>query len=237
MMADDGGRAVQGVGLWLLECWDGGFESRWGHKCSSLVFVVCYAGSGPCAELHTRSEECYRLCVRVWSRNLNNRVAEARIWLTSHKQKMMGCLGHVVDMGLCNSKGNFCRKTLKDLRVDGRMILKVILDINNMRFWTRLICSKQWPLVSVNMKINFRVPYHAENYWLATRLLAFRHYPASRSYISQALTCTTAVSRLSKEPESRIWSTGLSAVWRTHRSQFSTAEFRVCGSVHLQIFK
>ena len=39
-------------------------------------------------------------------------------------------------------------------------------------------------------------------YRLAKRLLAFQHEPTSRSYISQALTCITAVSRISKEPES-----------------------------------
>jgi hypothetical protein len=40
-----------------LDCWDHGFESRWGHGCSSLVFVLCCVGSRPCDELITRSEE------------------------------------------------------------------------------------------------------------------------------------------------------------------------------------
>ena len=150
-------------------------------------------------------------------------MAQTWIGLLRHEKKMMRCLGHVVDMGLCISTGNFCRKTLKDLRVDGRIILKLLLDIDNMRFWTRLICSGQWPLASVNMTMDFGFRTMRKIYWLATRLLVFQHDPASRSYISQALTCITAVSRLSKEPESRIWSTGLSAVKRTHRSQFSTA--------------
>jgi len=39
---DPSGRAVCGVGLLSLTCWDCGFESRRGHRCSSLVFVVCY---------------------------------------------------------------------------------------------------------------------------------------------------------------------------------------------------
>ena len=35
------GRAVWGVGLRPLSCWDCGFVSRRGHGCSSLVNVVC----------------------------------------------------------------------------------------------------------------------------------------------------------------------------------------------------
>jgi hypothetical protein len=33
-------RAVEGVGLKLLDCWDRELETHWGHGCSSLVFVV-----------------------------------------------------------------------------------------------------------------------------------------------------------------------------------------------------
>jgi hypothetical protein len=40
-------------------------NSRWGHACSSLVFVVCCVGSGLYDELITRSEESYRVCVCV----------------------------------------------------------------------------------------------------------------------------------------------------------------------------
>jgi hypothetical protein len=39
--ADPCGRAVQGVGLRLLACWDCGFESRRGLGCLYLMFVVC----------------------------------------------------------------------------------------------------------------------------------------------------------------------------------------------------
>jgi len=45
--ADTDGRAVQGVSLTPLDCWDRRFESRWGHRCSSVfVFVACCVVSG-----------------------------------------------------------------------------------------------------------------------------------------------------------------------------------------------
>jgi hypothetical protein len=40
-MADPSGRAVKGVGLRPLACWDCGFESSRGRGCLSLVSVVC----------------------------------------------------------------------------------------------------------------------------------------------------------------------------------------------------
>jgi hypothetical protein len=46
--ANSGDRAVQGVGLHLLNFWDSGSES--------LVFIVCCAGSGLCDELIARAE-------------------------------------------------------------------------------------------------------------------------------------------------------------------------------------
>jgi hypothetical protein len=42
-----------------------GFESRWEHGISSLIFVVCCVGSGLCDELITRSEESYQACARA----------------------------------------------------------------------------------------------------------------------------------------------------------------------------
>jgi hypothetical protein len=39
--ADPSCRAVEGVGLRRLACWDCGFESRRGHGCVSVVNVVC----------------------------------------------------------------------------------------------------------------------------------------------------------------------------------------------------
>jgi hypothetical protein len=53
--ADPGGRVVQRLSLQPPDCWDRGFESRWGHGCSSLVFVVCCVGSSLCDGLITRS--------------------------------------------------------------------------------------------------------------------------------------------------------------------------------------
>ena len=63
--ADPGGRAVWGVGLQSLDCWNHGFESRWGHECWSLAFVVCCVGSGILDEPITRSGESYWECVSV----------------------------------------------------------------------------------------------------------------------------------------------------------------------------
>jgi hypothetical protein len=40
--ADPSGRAVQGVGLQPLACWDCWFESRRKHECLSVVSVVCW---------------------------------------------------------------------------------------------------------------------------------------------------------------------------------------------------
>jgi len=60
-----GGRTVCGEGLRTLDYWDRGFESRWGHGCLSLLFVVYCVGSGVCDELITCPEESYRVCVCV----------------------------------------------------------------------------------------------------------------------------------------------------------------------------
>jgi hypothetical protein len=52
-----------GVGLEPFDFWDCGFDSRRGHGCSSLVFVVCFVGSGLCDGLITRSEQPYPVYV------------------------------------------------------------------------------------------------------------------------------------------------------------------------------
>jgi hypothetical protein len=69
LLSFPGGRAFQGVGLWLPDCWDRWFESRWGHECFCLVFVMCCVVSGLCEGLVTSSKEscwvCVRACVRV----------------------------------------------------------------------------------------------------------------------------------------------------------------------------
>jgi hypothetical protein len=54
---------VEGVRVGSLDCWDRGFEFRWEHEGSSLVFVVCCLGSVLCNVLFTHSEESYRWCV------------------------------------------------------------------------------------------------------------------------------------------------------------------------------
>jgi hypothetical protein len=64
MGADPGGRAVCGVRLRPLACWDCRFESRRGHGYLSLVSVVCcQVEVGLCVGLITRPDESYR----VWS--------------------------------------------------------------------------------------------------------------------------------------------------------------------------
>jgi len=45
--ADPSGRAVSGMGLRPLPCWDCVFESRQGHGCLFLVSVVCCQGEVP----------------------------------------------------------------------------------------------------------------------------------------------------------------------------------------------
>jgi hypothetical protein len=63
--ADSGGRSVKGLGLRPLAYRDCGFETRYGHGCPSVVFVVFCVDSGLCDGLIARPEECYRLCVCV----------------------------------------------------------------------------------------------------------------------------------------------------------------------------
>jgi hypothetical protein len=62
-MADPFCRALHGVGLRPLHCWDRGFEFPYGHEYFSLVFIVCCVGSDLCYELITCSEESYRVHV------------------------------------------------------------------------------------------------------------------------------------------------------------------------------
>ena len=63
--AGPSGRAVEGVVLWPLACWDRGFKSHRG----AWMFVCCeccvLSGRGLCDELITRPEESYRLCCVV----------------------------------------------------------------------------------------------------------------------------------------------------------------------------
>ena len=68
-------RAVKGVGLQPLACWDCGFES---HRVGTYVCRECcvLSGRGLCDGLITRPEESYRVWC-VWSRDLNNEEAVA----------------------------------------------------------------------------------------------------------------------------------------------------------------
>ena len=64
VVADPGGRAVEGVGLRPLACRDYGFESRLAYGCLSLVSVCVLSRSGLLVGLITRPEESHRvLCV------------------------------------------------------------------------------------------------------------------------------------------------------------------------------
>ena len=53
-------QSLWNLGLQFLDCC---LESRWGHRCSSIVFVVCCVGSGFYDELITRPEASYRMFV------------------------------------------------------------------------------------------------------------------------------------------------------------------------------
>ena len=80
MKAGPSGRAVQGVGLRPLACWDRGFESHRGHGCSSVVSVVCcqVEVSATSWSLVQRSPtDCDASF--VWSRNLKNEEAMASV--------------------------------------------------------------------------------------------------------------------------------------------------------------
>jgi len=59
--AGPSGRAVQGVGLRLLACWDCGFEFRRWHGCRVSCECCVLSGRGLCDELSFRPEETYRL--------------------------------------------------------------------------------------------------------------------------------------------------------------------------------
>jgi len=47
MYADPLGHAVGYISLWQLDCRDCRFETRWGLRCSSPVFVVCCVRKWP----------------------------------------------------------------------------------------------------------------------------------------------------------------------------------------------
>ena len=62
--ADPDGRAVYGVGLKPLGCWDRGFESRRGHGCSTFLFVfIVYVAAY--TTRWTLVQRSFTLCVWV----------------------------------------------------------------------------------------------------------------------------------------------------------------------------
>jgi hypothetical protein len=95
-LADPSGRAVWGVGLRPLACWDCRFESRRG-ACLSVCCECCVlSGRGLCDGLIIRPEESYRAwCVWVWSRSLDNEQKLHHRGLLHHGENA-NCYGYVV---------------------------------------------------------------------------------------------------------------------------------------------
>jgi hypothetical protein len=94
--ADTAGRAIWGVGLKPLDCWDFGFGFLWAYGCSSLVFVVGWAGSGLCDGLITQSEEFCRVCVCLilCDRNLHNEPTVGPIFAVASRKRRMYKINH-----------------------------------------------------------------------------------------------------------------------------------------------
>ena len=89
LCAGPSGRAVLGVGLRPLVCWDCGFESRRGHGCLSVVSVVCcqVEVSATGWSLVQRSPTDCGVPLCVISKNLKNEEAIARDWAASARGK------------------------------------------------------------------------------------------------------------------------------------------------------
>ena len=88
--ANPSGSAVKGYGLRPIACWDCGFEFRWGHGCLSLSSIVCVVRY----RFPRRADPSYRgdlptvVCHCVWSRNLKNEAALARVGLWRQTEKI-----------------------------------------------------------------------------------------------------------------------------------------------------
>jgi hypothetical protein len=117
------GRAVKGVGLRPLACWDLGFASRRVYGCSSVVFVGYCVGSGLCDEPINRREDSYRLYVCLIACNLEIcRMTPTR-----------------PDFGCCNKE----TKSIYRLRLYISVILNLTPDNCKLRFVIVMTLTKQ----------------------------------------------------------------------------------------------
>jgi hypothetical protein len=71
LMADPFGRAVKGVDLQPLECWDRGLESRWRHGWWSLVFYVLYITASATGWSLVERSPVGCVCVSSCARRIN----------------------------------------------------------------------------------------------------------------------------------------------------------------------
>ena len=62
-VTNPGGRAVEGVGLRPLVCWDCGFKPFREQGCLSLVSSVSCTARGLCCGPIPRPEDSYRVCM------------------------------------------------------------------------------------------------------------------------------------------------------------------------------
>jgi len=89
VLAGPNGRALWGVGLRPLACWDYEFESHRGHGCLSVVSVVCVVRYRSLRRADHSSRGVLPTVVRrcVWSRNLVNEEAMVHWGLLRQKRE------------------------------------------------------------------------------------------------------------------------------------------------------
>jgi hypothetical protein len=87
-------RTVQDVGLWPLDCWNCGFESRGGHGCLWFLCIVCVlSGRRLCVGSITRLLESYRARrVWMWSWSPDNKDSLAHWGLLLHGGTRKQCV-------------------------------------------------------------------------------------------------------------------------------------------------
>jgi len=88
-VANASGCVVEGVGLWLIACWDRRFKSCWGHGCLSLVFIGCCVYIVPCVVgyllIQRSATGCSVLLLVV--QKLQNQAASSQFGLYCHRKK------------------------------------------------------------------------------------------------------------------------------------------------------